>query len=38
MGAFNDGIRMGASAASSYEIEKSLRFEYGGADSQTLFN
>ena len=33
MGAFNDGIRMGASAASSYEIEKSLRFEYGSSDT-----
>ena len=33
MGAFNDGIRLGASAASDYEIEKSLRFEYGGTDT-----
>lgn len=33
MGAFNDGIRLGASAASDYEIEKSLRFEYGSSDT-----
>jgi len=33
MGIFNDIIRMGASNASTYEVDRSLRFEYGSSDT-----